>query len=205
MHNSDKPKDYSQNGESLILERVLNAIGILSPVCLDIGAGDGYHLSNTRYFKDKGCNVKMVDVDTKGAEGIVSQYVNIINCSRLITVTDPNLLSIDIDGNDYWILDEMLRYNKPDVICFEVNSQLPLHKSWVMPYNKSHVWYGTWYYGMSYLAGAKLCEKHGYTIYTVVNNTNIIAVRNDHKIKPELYSFGLTWSHPEDDRQFLEV
>lgn len=200
----EMPKDHSQNGESLILEKVLNEIGITDPVCLDIGAGDGYHQSNTRYFKDKGCRVRMVDVDTKGTEGIISEKVNLVNCHRHI-IENPNLLSIDIDGNDFWILREMLRCNKPDVICFEVNSQLPIDKCWVMPYKEDHVWDGTWFYGMSYLAGCKLCRDHGYTIYTVVNNTNIIAVRNDHKIKPQLYSFGLTWSHPEDDRKFLEI
>lgn len=195
-------KDYSQNGESLILEKLLNEIGIEKPNCLDIGAGDGYHLSNTRYFKDKGCAVRMIDLaPIKQVEDIM---VTLINVNGL-AIDKYNLLSLDIDGNDYHILNKFLQLNKPDVICFEVNSQLPLDKCWVMPYNESHLWDGSWYYGLSYLAGIKICEDHGYTIYAVVNNTNIIAVRNDHKIQPMLYSFGLTWSHPKDDRKFLEL
>lgn len=197
-------KDYSQNGESLILEKVLNEIGITNAVCLDIGAGDGYHLSNTRYLLEKGCAVTMLDADPNGSADVILCRVTID--SLFLTIPDNvNLLSIDIDGNDYHILNKYLEYHKPDVICFEINSQLPLDKLWVMPYSSDHMWDGSWYYGMSYLAGAKLCQYNGYRIYTVVNNTNIIAVRNDHKIKPELYSFGLTWSHPEDDRKFLEL
>lgn len=196
-------KDYSQNGESLMLEKVLNEIGITNPVCLDIGAGDGYKLSNTRYFKDKGCEVMMLDVDNKGSEEVMQ--VRVDARTSFYNKLGFNLISIDIDGNDYWVLKSILEKNKPDVICFEVNSQLPLDKCCVMPYDESHEWDGSWYYGMSYLAGAKLCRDHGYTIYSVVNNTNIIAVRSDHKIKPTLYSFGLTWSHSEDERVFLEL
>lgn len=188
--------DYSQNGESKILDALLEEIGIKKPECLEIGAGDGYHLSNTRYFIDKGCGVKMINLDNRGNSEVKQLFITDKNIEDIIW-HDYNLVSIDVDGNDYWLLDSILKFTQPDVICFEVNSQLPLDECITMPYNESHTWDGSWFYGMSYLAGCKLCKTHGYTIYTVVNNTNIIAVRNIHKITPELYSFGLTKSHPE--------
>ena len=82
---------------------------------------------------------------------------------------------------------------------------MPLDECWVLPYNRDHFWDGTWYYGMSYLAAVKLCRDNGYRIYDVVNNTNVIAIRDDYYFKPIQYSFGMTWSHPETNRKFLDL
>ena len=197
-------KDYSQNGESKILWDLCQEIGIQKPVCLDIGAWDGYHFSNTRYFKDRGCDVIMFDGDNRGNDEVNELFITLDNVDHTLD-REYDLLCYDTDGNDYWIISEILKHQKPSVLCFEVNSQLPLDECITIPYNAEHFWDGSYFYGMSYLAACKLCKDNGYYIYDVINNTNIIAIRNDYKIKPKLYSFGLTWSHPENNKQFIKL
>lgn len=200
--------DYSQNGESIVLDELFSKLKIKRGRLVDIGAGDGQYLSNTNYFYQKGWTGMNIDADSKGSEFVLQKFItseNVMDAIAYWANVGFDLLSIDIDGNDYWILDEILSHVKPPVIIFEVNSQLPVDKSWVMPYDPDHRWDGSWFYGMSYLAGEKLCNKHGYKIYSVVNRTNIIAVRHDQKVEPLPYTFGETWSHPENNKQFQTI
>ena len=38
------------------------------------------------------------------------------------------VLSVDIDGNDYWILKKLLIHFKPEIICVEYNASFLKHK-----------------------------------------------------------------------------
>jgi len=54
--NKNQPKiSFSQMGEDLIVRFIFNAIGILHPTYLDIGAYDPYEISNTALFYLGGC------------------------------------------------------------------------------------------------------------------------------------------------------
>lgn len=205
-------QDYSQNRESAKVHELIRSLGLSFGPMVELGAGDGFHFSNTRFFANHGWPVKMYDYNPKDCPDVENVFITKENVKDLFPLERYVFLSIDLDGNDYWILDEILKYKRPEIICFEVNSQLPLDQALAIPYNPEHKWDGSWFYGMSYLAGAQLCRKYDYTIFTVVNNTNIIAAKSeflfkpfDFKLKPELYSFGLTYSHPEDNRQFINL
>lgn len=204
-------KDYSQNGESKIIGMLLTMIGIHNPKVLDIGANDGYWYSNTRYFKDNGCHVDMYDgAPDRTSEGgrcgsdVTQMFVTVENIHETLK-ENYNVLSLDIDGNDFWVLDKLLSLQRPDVICFEVNSQLDLDQCKTIKYNPEFIHDGSIYFGMSYLAGCKLLRKYGYTIFTVVNHSNIIAFRNDHSVTPELYSFGKTHPFPFKEGEWVNV
>lgn len=198
--------DYSQNGESKILLDLFRKIhgDNFKGKLIDVGAGDGYHLSNSRMLLDSGWTGKLYDIDNKGNDEVIQERVTVGSIGHVGKI---DLLSIDIDGNDYWVLEKMLEsfFSDIDVIICEVNSQLPLDKSIVMPYDPNHTWDGTNAYGMSYLAAFKLLDNYGYSIYTIVNSTNIIAVKKSLNIQPLEYSYGSTWSHPEKDIAWIEV
>ena len=51
---------------------------------------------------------------------------------------DIDLLSIDIDGNDYHIWKTINCVN-PRVVCIEYNAKFPHDFEWVMKYNKTHI------------------------------------------------------------------
>jgi hypothetical protein len=168
-----KGKDlYSQNGEGFYLEYVSNC---LSHECevrsfVDIGSGDGFILSNTRHLTNIGFRGRCFD-RVKGHE---------ITCENILKYWSwhhPAIISIDIDGNDYWILDTMLPHYKPAVIIAEFNPAFT--DSRAIKYNPDHVWAGDDYYGFSFEAGVKLAEKHGYKVIFQIADMNMIMVRED--------------------------
>jgi len=169
-----KGKDpYSQNGEGIYLEYISHHIGINEGFFFDIGSGDEFHLSNTRHLRNLGW--KGVGADLINGYRVTTDNIrNIIN----IYLIAP-LLSIDIDGNDYWIIDAALQDGSfnPKVIIAEFNAAFS--DSRTIKYNPDHVWDGTDYYGFSFEAGKKLFEKHGYKVIFNVANMNMIAVRED--------------------------
>ncbi|MBR0855498.1 hypothetical protein [Bradyrhizobium liaoningense] len=86
--------------------------------------------------------------------------------------SEIGVLSIDVDGNDYWFLKELLP-TRPRVICVEYNSTFGL-ESVTIPYdpsfdrNKAHS--RGWYHGASLAALAKLCAAAGYGLSAVSSN-----------------------------------
>lgn len=79
------------------------------------------------------------------------------------------VLSIDVDGNDYWFLQALIT-TSPDVICVEYNSTLGLEPLTV-PYDPSfdrHEKHPSgWYHGASLSALSKVCAPHGYGLAAV--------------------------------------
>ena len=166
-----KGKDlYSQNGEGLLLEYALHYcnVGCYGKSFIDIGAGDGFNLSNTRHLINLGYKGKQVDK-------INGEFVTAENVSKFYD--GAALISIDTDGNDYWILDKMITIAKPFVIIAEFNPAFT--DSRTIEYNPNHVWQGDDYYGFSFEAAKKLAEKHDYKIIYNIANMNLIIVEKD--------------------------
>lgn len=75
----------------------------------------------------------------------------------------PDLLSIDIDGNDYWVWQAITRF-RPRMVVAEYNANYPPDVSWIMKYNAKHAWNGGTHYGASLLALEKLGASKGYAL-----------------------------------------
>lgn len=167
-----KNKDlYSQNGEGLILEYMYGHVGSrCSKTMFDIGSGDGFILSNSRHLEQ---TLKMQVVKFEKEKG---SEVRLDNCTDP-SANHPTIISIDIDGNDYWILNKMLPHYKPEIVVAEFNSAFT--DSRAIKYNSEHVWDGTDYYGFSFEAGKRLAEKHGYKVIFQLANMNMFMVRSD--------------------------
>lgn len=166
-----KGKDlYSQNGEGLLLEYVFRHLEPLPDSFIDIGGGDGIYLSNTRHIKNIGFLGKVIDLEN----GVKLTLENLpVHFTGL-----PSIVSIDIDGNDYWMLSDLFENGVyPPIVCAEFNPAFT--DSRTIKYNPDHVWAGDDYYGFSFEAGKKLAEKHGYEIIFNVANMNLIMVRKD--------------------------
>ena len=74
-----------------------------------------------------------------------------------------DLLSIDIDFNDYWVWKSIVDYS-PRVVVIEYNSSISPTESRTVPYDPDAVWDGTNYFGASLLALYNLGKKKGYTL-----------------------------------------
>jgi len=162
---------YSQNSEGHILEYIFYHIGS-GQKFLDIGAGDGFILSNTRHLELMGWSGVRLDA-------INGNIVKVENIESFGIDCDTDLLSIDIDGNDYHIIDELLTNHPftPFVIIAEFNASYT--DSRTIKYNPDHVWEGDSYYGFTFEAGVKLAEKHGYKVIFQIADMNMIMVRAD--------------------------
>jgi hypothetical protein len=92
------------------------------------------------------------------------------------------VLSVDVDGNDYWFLQRLI-VKRPALIIAEYNSSFGLHPVTV-PYDpqfdrtKKH---DTWtYYGCSLTAVSHLARQHGYSLIQVSDSgVNAFFVRDD--------------------------
>lgn len=130
-----------------------------------------------------------------------------------------DLLSIDIDYNDYWVWNAIEDY-VPRVVVIEFNSSIPPNESRVVPYDPEARWDGTNYFGASLLALKKLGEKKGYTLVGCDNNgvnaffcKNVVISKFDIKDIQELYRSpqygekidGSHIGHPPSKRKMIEI
>lgn len=104
------------------------------------------------------------------------------------------ILSVDVDGNDYWFLEKMISTN-PGIIIAEYNSSFGLRPITV-PYDPSfdrRKKHESWtYFGASLTAVNYLANKNGYSLIEVSNSgVNAFFVRDDlltaddYVLKPE--------------------
>lgn len=102
---------------------------------------------------------------------------------------DLGILSIDVDGNDYWFLEQLIVAN-PAIIVAEYNSSFGL-QSITVPYDPSFdrtKKHPSWtYYGASLSAIHHLCNQHGYSLIEISNSgVNAFFVRTDLLTKDDL-------------------
>ncbi len=95
---------------------------------------------------------------------------------------DIGILSIDVDGNDYWFLKKLIKI-KPAIIIAEYNSSFGLRPITV-PYDQNFdrtEKHESWtYFGASLSAINHLANLHGYSLIEVGNSgINAFFVRND--------------------------
>jgi hypothetical protein len=90
-----------------------------------------------------------------------------------------DLLSIDVDGNDYWIWKALSDYSAR-VVVIEYNAQWPLDARWVQRYDPERTWQGTDNYGASLGALRLLGEEKGYRlVHTELTGNNAFFVRGE--------------------------
>lgn len=90
---------------------------------------------------------------------------------------EPDLVSIDIDGNDYYVW-RALEY-RPRVIVIEYNGSLPVDAMQVQP-ESTERWDGSQFYGASAGALIELGRAKGYAfVHAELTGTNLFFVRDD--------------------------
>ena len=81
-----------------------------------------------------------------------------------------NVLSVDIDFNDFYCLKEILENYKCDIIICEYNATHPPNEDKIVIYNKYGTWDGSNYFGASLLSLDKLGKKYNYSLIYCDNN-----------------------------------
>jgi Glycosyltransferase sugar-binding region containing DXD motif len=175
-------KVFSQNGEDGITLRLLDLIGCHEGFYLEIGTESGAEC-NTRIlrgrpgftgllldgkFEDPAIHLHREHVTAENIAGI---------CDRYSVPREVALLSIDIDGNDYWIWKALAPRLTAALVIIEYNAALGPSEHRVMPYDPDFRWDGTDGYGASISALTALGNELGYTlVYAECRGVNLFFV-----------------------------
>lgn len=189
-------KLHSQSGEEGIIGYILSHISA-NKFLVELGAWDGAHLSNTKYFVDhQGYKALLIDGDNRGNDAVKQHFITAENvCGLLKNYDCPkyfDLLNIDLDGNDLYILNEVLKKYRPALICAEFNGTIENGVSKTIAYNEHHTWQNNDYYGFSFEAGKKLAVANGYRVVYQNDSLNVYMIREDLINNPDA-DFGVTY------------
>jgi hypothetical protein len=202
---------YSQGGEDGVLLRLFERIGTRDRFFVEFGAWDGVHLSNTANLRlhHGWSGLLMEGSDRADGERVKRERVDAENVEALFRRYDVprefDLLSIDIDGNDYWVW-KALESFRPRVVVVEYNVFFRPEMARTIAYDPRHEWdkerFGT-YHGASLAAFEKLGREKGYAlVYTEPYFPNAIFVRRselpDGVVLPTLPELT-RWDWPERD------
>jgi hypothetical protein len=174
-------KVFSQNGEDGIIEEIFNRIGATDKFFVEFGVGNGLE-NNTAYLLVKLWSGLWLEGDHASVEFIKSEFAREIASNRLrvqetfITAenivglferhavpTEFDLLSIDIDGNDYHVWKALAAY-RPRVVVIEYNATFPAHLRWIKKYDAAWQWDGSIGFGASLKALEELGAELGYRL-----------------------------------------
>lgn len=174
---------YSESGEDGVIQRIFECIGATNRFCVELGALDGFDRSNTAHLRvDCGWRGLLVDARGDGRQ-VVRAFVTAENANALLArhgvPRSFDLLSIDVDGNDYWIWRALDGY-APRVVVIEYNIFFALDAPRTIPYRPDRVWDETAYHGASLAALRKLGRAKGYAlVHTDSWSPNAFFVRRD--------------------------
>lgn len=161
---------FSQSDEDGLTLEIVKRLQINSGYFLELGSGPGLE-NNTLILLMHGW--RGIWVDLPETEFLINSHKNLkvinkkINLSNIIEIFNEqklfDLISIDIDGNDYHILNYILSNNiRPKIFIIEYNGAFPPPIQFIMPYDENHLWSGTNYFGCSLTSLNLLMEKHNY-------------------------------------------
>jgi hypothetical protein len=201
---------YSQNGEDGILSKILELLPVKDRWCVEFGAWDGKYFSNTcNLIERDGYSAVLIEPVGKRFADLVKNYAsnrNVITLNRFVGFTPDNnlghilsdapipkdfdLLSIDIEGNDYHAWDAIASYT-PKVVHIPYNPTIPTEVDFVQPADPNVN------QGQSLLALTRLASRKDYELVCVNHNSAFF-------VRSRYYSlFGIADNDPGALREDL--
>jgi hypothetical protein len=238
-------KVFSQNGEDGILEHIFKIIGTTNKKCIEICAGAGYECNTANLIIHHGFTGLLFDGQLnnviQGRSFFASKKVahNVVFIHKWITRSnihediirenfqnEIDLLSLDMDGIDYWILKSLCIDTQlilPRVIVLEYNDIYGPERSITVPYRHdfdgwTDNWGGPNYCGASLMAFVRLlkkeykfvgCNEHGFNGFFVRRDINGFNEVDD--VETECFhfpkvQFGMKYRWPRvENREWVYV
>jgi hypothetical protein len=191
---------FYQAGEDGIIQYLISRVPIERDVFVEFGVED-YSQSNTRFLMmNNNWGGVVIDADEANINHIrrtslywsgeltaVKAFINRDNINELIksggVSGDIGLLSVDIDGNDYWVW-ERINVVSPRIVVCEYNNLFGPKEAVTIPYSpdfvRTRAHYSRLYFGASLKALCTLAEKKGYDFVGCDSfGTNAFFVRKD--------------------------
>lgn len=177
-------KVFSQWGEDGIIQFLTNNIDIQNRTFIEFGVEDFYE-SNCRFLLMKdNWEGFVIDGSQQNIKRLKSSYffwrhqlqcsASFITKENIVALLDSSgfshdlgILSVDIDGVDYFVLEALSKWT-PSIIIVEYNSLFGIDKAVTVPYNpaftRSSAHSSNLYYGASLKAFMHLLGNRGYAL-----------------------------------------
>jgi len=179
---------YSQNGEDGVLLHLFSLLGTTDRRFIEFGIGDGKQCNTANLSLNFGWSGLLLEIDAQNVQAarryyqqqlgqsaaqveITQAQVTAENINLILSehgyAGEVDLLSIDIDSNDYWVW-QAIDIIQPRVVTIEFNASLGCERPLVVPYQSSfdaqaaHV--SGFYHGASLAALTKLGQAKGYLL-----------------------------------------
>lgn len=195
---------YSQWGEDGILEWLLQRLPIWPECFVEFGV-ENYTEANTRFLlKHRNWKGVVIDGSAQNVQYIrndsiywrhdltaICEVVTRENINEILLDNglsgDIGILSIDIDGNDYWVW-EVINMVNPQIVICEYNAVLGDVHALTIPYepmfHRTAAHHSNLYFGCSINGLCNLALQKGYTLVgTNQTGCNAFFVRNDILLK----------------------
>jgi hypothetical protein len=184
---------FSQIDEDGITREILKRIGTWEKkgTFLELGVGTGLQ-NNSLYLLAHGWSGTWVGGQTLDFEippnsrlTFIKEWItkeNIIEILNKFNVLTGKIdfLSIDLDGNDYYITRRMLEVINPSVVVLEYNGYIPEEVDWSIEYSPEHHWDKSNYFGVSLHLQDKMMKEFEYTLIACsVGGVNAFYVKNE--------------------------
>lgn len=185
-HRLYKATNTSYTGEQTVIEKLLRKIPKKNNICVDIAASDGMSQSNTLFLYEKGWTGLAVECQSDNFAILASHYrrfpgVNLYrgkvfphNAVSLLQAcqipTNFSFLNLDIDSYDYFVLDQILSVYRPQLICAEINENVPPPIRFSVKYASDQAWAGDHFFGQSLSQLEMLCKKYKYSLVELCYN-----------------------------------
>lgn len=191
---SIRKQGFSHSNEERILRKYITELlpQGRSQSFVDIGAGNGVRWSNTHALLLDGWKGTGIEADDQKFAQLMRTYKYLPRAYACHCRADPDnivpllkalgeekefsVLSLDIDGNDYWVLRAILSAFRPALIVTEINEKIPPPLRFVIKYDSDfqlrHHFFG---YSISLLED--LCRQSDYGILELEYNNAFLAPR----------------------------
>lgn len=178
---------FSQNGEDGIIDVLRSQLINSNRYCIEIGTSDGVENNTAWLIVAEKFNGLMIEGNLKSVErarrnitshSIGAECINMFvtkesakELREISSYYNPDVFSLDIDGNDYHIAKSVFEAGfLPKIFVVEYNSVYGPDRSLTIPYKKDFIFTEAHptalYYGVSHAGWHKFFTEHGYMFVT---------------------------------------
>lgn len=203
----------SQWGDDGVIEEIFKRIGTENTFCVEFGAWDGKYLSNTwDLWHNQNWSAILIEGDAEREKALaqsIHNFPKVTSNHSLVTAQGENsldhiltrlgapgnldLLSVDIDGDDYYIFEGLAKFT-PRVVVIEYNPTIPPEMDLVQAPGE--------YFGASALAMVNLAKKKGYGLVCCTETNCFFVLRSEYP-KLEISEPDLAQVFPSDHLTYV--